>query len=415
MATFKLTGGVSAFATKLVTGMVERGYTQEFALKTFTQLEGFGSYGFPESHAASFALVAYVSAWIKCHHPDVFCCSLLNSQPMGFYAPAQIVRDARQHGVEVRPVDANRSRWDCTLEPTDGRYLAVRLGLRMAKGLANDHGARIVLARGDRPFVSVEEMWRRAQVPVAALEKLATADAFGGMGLDRRQAEWAIRALRDEPLPLFAAADDRAGNLAPEIVEDAVKLREMTAGANVVEDYQATGLTLRQHPVAFLRQDLDRMGVVPTSRLSEIKDGRRVKVAGLVLVRQRPGSARGVMFLTIEDESGIGNLIIWTKTFEMYRRVILSASMLGIRGILQREGEVIHVIVEHLDDLTPLLRSVGGRDAEVLRVQHGRGDQATHGGGPDSREEPMGRKARDIYIPDLRLGSGIKVPARDFR
>lgn len=416
MATFKHTGGVSRFKDKLIEGMVARGYTREFAEKTFSQLEGFGSYGFPESHAASFALIAYVSAWIKCHHPDAFCCALLNSQPMGFYAPAQIVRDARQHGIEIRPLDVNRSRWDCTLEPTSSRYLAVRLGLRMTKGLANADGARIVLARGEGLFVSVEEMWRRVGVPVAALERLATADAFGSMELDRRQAEWAIRALRNDPLPLFAAADDRAGRLAPEIIEGSVELAPMTAGANVVEDYQSTGLTLRQHPVAFLRHDLDRMGMVATAKLTEIKDGRRVKVGGLVLVRQRPGSARGVLFVTIEDESGIGNLILWSSTFDKYRRAILSASMVGVQGILQKEGEVIHVVVEHLEDLTPLLRTVGGRDRAALPVPHGRGDQATHGGGSDSRDEvALGRKPRNIYDPTLRIRAGIKVRPRDFR
>jgi len=416
MATFKFTGGVSHYRDKLVNGMVERGYTVEFAEKTFGQLEGFGSYGFPESHAASFALIAYVSAWVKCHHPDVFCAALLNAQPMGFYAPAQIVRDARQHGVEVRPVDVNRSRWDCTLEPTRGRYLAVRLGLRQTKDLRNADGARIVTARGNRPFTSIEELWRRAQAPVAALEHLATADAYGSLHLDRRQAEWAIRALRDEPLPLFAATDDRAGMLAPEIIETPVELTPMTAGADVVADYQSTGLTLRQHPLAFLRGDLDRMGMITAAKLADTKDGRRVNVAGLVLVRQRPGSAAGVLFVTLEDETAIANLIVWPDVFEANRRVILSASMLGVRGRLQKEGEVIHVIVEEMTNLAPLLQSVGGRDAGVLPVPHGRGDQATHPGGPDSREEALGgRKARDMFVRDLKLGSGIKVPTRDFR
>ena len=224
MATFKHTGGVSAFKAKLVDGMVANGYERDFAEKTFRQLEGFGSYGFPESHAASFALIAYASAWLKCWHPDVFCAALLNSQPMGFYAPAQIVRDAEKHGVEVRPACANASRWDCTLEPTDDEgCFAVRLGLRMVRGLANAHAAAIVAARADQPFASVDDLWRRASVPQAALVKLAEADAFRpAFGLARREALWAIRGLADEPLPLFAAAAAREARVVPEAEEPAV-------------------------------------------------------------------------------------------------------------------------------------------------------------------------------------------------
>lgn len=215
---------------------------------------------------------------------------------------------------------------------------------------------------------------------------------------------------------MFAAADDRQGQLAPEIIEAPVELTPMTAGAEVVEDYGSTGLTLWQHPLAFLRADLDRMGIIPATKLLEIKDGRRVKIAGLVLVRQRPGSAKGVLFVTLEDETSIANLIVWPDLFEKFRRVILSASMLGVRGRVQKEGEVIHVVCDELEDMRPLLRSVGGRDAAVLAVPHGRGDQVTHGGGPDSREQEAlgGRQGRDIYIPDLRIDS-IKVKPRDFR
>ena len=216
MATFKFKGDVSKFQRKLIEGMLERGYDRDFAERIFKQLEGFGSYGFPESHAASFALIAYASSWMKCHHPDVFCCALLNAQPMGFYAPAQIVRDAQQHGVEIRPVDINHSRWDCTLEAT-GTGWAVRLGLRMAKGLANAEGAAIALMRGETLFESVEDIWRRAGVSVAALERLAEADAFGSIGLNRRDALWQIKGLGDVPLPLFAAADDREQRLLPGI------------------------------------------------------------------------------------------------------------------------------------------------------------------------------------------------------
>ncbi|HYF89100.1 error-prone DNA polymerase [Azospirillum sp.] len=323
MATFKLTGGVSKFSSKLVDGMVARGYSREFAEGTFKQLEGFGSYGFPESHAASFALIAYASSWMKCHHPEIFTCALLNAQPMGFYAPAQIVRDARDHGVEVRPVDVNSSRWDCTLEPAGQGRLAVRLGLRLVRGLANAAGAGIVAAREDRPYGDVEDLWRRAGVPVAALRQLAAADGFAGMGLTRREAAWAIRALRDEALPLFAAA-----GAAQEAVEPEVTLRPMSGGREVVEDYTMMGLSLRSHPVALLRQDLRGQGSITCADLARTRDGRRVTVSGLVLVRQRPGSANGVLFLTLEDETGVANIIVWKKLFEQRRRIIVGASML---------------------------------------------------------------------------------------
>ncbi|MGK2255356.1 MAG: error-prone DNA polymerase, partial [Brevundimonas sp.] len=258
MATFKFTGGVSHFKDKLVGGMVERGYTAEFAEKTFSQLEGFGSYGFPESHAASFALIAYASSWLKCWHPDVFCAALLNAQPMGFYAPAQIVRDAREHGVEVRPVCVNASRWDCTLEPTEREdRFAVRLGLRMVRGLANGDAARLVTNRGDRPFAGIDDLWRRAMTPVGALTRLAEADAFlEGLRLSRRDALWSIKALRDDPLPLFAAASAEAGELVPEVDEPDAALPAMPAGQEVVEDYTHVGVTLRDHPLAFLRDEL---------------------------------------------------------------------------------------------------------------------------------------------------------------
>ena len=307
MATFKFTGGVSHFRDKLIGGMVERGYEQAFAERTFSQLEGFGSYGFPESHAASFALIAYASAWMKCHHPDVFCAALLNSQPMGFYAPAQVVRDAREHGVEVRPVCVNASRWDSTLEPRreQGRGAAVRLGFRTVRGLANQHAGQLVAHRGDEPYGSVEEAWRRADIPPAALERLAEADAFRGLGLGRRQALWQVKGLADDVLPLFAAAD--AGRRPrPELVEAPVPLVPMRDGGEVVEDYRSVGLSLRSHPVAFLRATLQQQGMVTCAGLAQVRDGRRVVVPGIVLVRQKPGSAKGVMFITIEDETGRG-------------------------------------------------------------------------------------------------------------
>ena len=410
MATFKFTGGVSHFKQKLIAGMVERGYSAEFADKTFSQIEGFGSYGFPESHAASFALIAYASSWMKCHHPDVFCCALLNAQPMGFYATAQIVRDARSHGVEVRPVSVNHSAWDCTLEIRDAakQQHAVRLGLRMVKGLVAAQADEIITHRG-AGYRSIGEIWRRLRVPVAALERLAEADAFQALGLDRRHALWTIRGLSDTRLPLF---DSAAAQPDP---EPAVALAAMTAGRQVVEDYRSTGLSLRRHPVSFLRHDLAARRIVRCADLPTIRAGRRVEVAGIILVRQRPGSARGVLFVTIEDETGHANLILWPSVFEAQRRLVLSASMIACRGKLQREGEVVHVIAEHLTDLSGLLRAVGERDEE-FPVPYGRGDEARRDSAPDPREKKI-VSSRNIYVPDLRIApnSTIKVPTRDFR
>lgn len=417
MATFKFTGGVSAFKDKLIAGMVANGYEAEFAEQTFRQLEGFGSYGFPESHAASFALIAYASSWLKCWHPDVFCAALLNSQPMGFYAPAQIVRDAIAHGVEIRPVCINASRWDCTLEPTDEESrLAVRLGLRVVRGLANAHAATIVFARAIRPFASVDDLWRRAAVPQASLVQLAEADAFRpSFGLARREALWAIKGLRDEPLPLFAAASAQAAGIVPEMDEPVVALRAMTSGSEVVEDYRHVGLSLRGHPMSFLREDLRRRRIMSCADAMDARDGRWLEAAGLVLVRQRPGSAKGVMFITLEDETGIANLVVWPKVFEANRRTILSAGMIAVRGRIQREGEVVHLVAQRVTDLSAQLASVGERDGR-FPLPHGRGDQVRHGGsGPDPRElPPRGLRTRDIYIPDLHIDT-IKVKTRDFR
>jgi error-prone DNA polymerase len=359
MATFKFTGGVNKFEHKLIQGMLDNGYTREYAERTFRQLEGFGSYGFPESHAASFALIAYASSWMKCHHPDVFLCAILNAQPMGFYAPAQLVRDACTHGVEVRGVDINASHWDCTLEPLGSGH-AVRLGLCMTRGLARKDGERIAASLVQKPFASVEDLWRRAGVPVAALDGLGRADAYRSLGLSRREAAWAIKALRDSPMPLFAAADERKQTLRPELIEPVVSLVPMTAGREVVEDYRSKGLTLGTHPVAFLRRDLGERGFVPCAALRTTANGERISVAGLVLVRQMPGSANGVMFATLEDETDVANLIIWPSLFEKQRKAILSAGMMGVRGKVQRESDVIHVVAEHILDLSADLRRVSG-------------------------------------------------------
>jgi error-prone DNA polymerase len=414
MATFKFTGGVGEFRDKMINGMIKRGYTREFAERTFKQIEGFGSYGFPESHAASFAKIAYASSWMKCHHPDVFCAALLNAQPMGFYAPAQIVRDAREHGVEVRPPCINQSRWDCTLEASTGKYLPLRLGLRMVRGLSNDHAGRIIAARAEHSFISIEDSWRRSGVPVAALEKLADADAFASLGVDRRQALWQVRGLGEAPLPLFAAADARAAGFLPEGHEPAVSLTPMAEGKEVVEDYRSIQLSLRAHPLAFLRPELERRGIVTCRDLESIKDGRKVQVAGIILVRQRPGSTN-VTFITIEDETGIANAILWQRVFEAQRSIVMSSAMINVKGIVQREGGVIHIITESIEDHTPLLRSVGDMD---FPHKPGPGDGVTHPGSPDRGERGWQPKVRDHYHPPFRTGGEsqdlIRQKTRDF-
>jgi error-prone DNA polymerase len=410
MATFKLTGGVSHFYDKLVGGMVERGYPKDFAERTFKQIEGFGSYGFPESHAASFAKIAYASCWMKHHHPDVFCAALLNAQPMGFYAPAQIVADARKHGVVVRPISINDSHWDCTLEATNGRYKAVRLGFRMVRGLANMHGAAIVAARGPAPYESVEEVWRRAGTPRVAIERLTEADAFHCVAENRRQGLWKVKGLGEAPLPLFAAADAREDQFSPEGLEPAVSLRPMSDGREVVEDYRAFQLSLRAHPVSFLRNQLDSMGIVRCADLATIRDGRNIEVAGVILVRQRPGSAKGVLFVTIEDETGVANGILWPDRFETYRRPVMSASMIAMRGRLQKEGEVIHVICDRIVDHEEMLRSIGRMD---FAVAPGRGDGAKNGSGPDPRD-PGFPRGRTLSAPDFDRRDLIPIRSHDF-
>ncbi|UAJ12714.1 error-prone DNA polymerase [Polymorphobacter megasporae] len=420
MATFKVTGGVSHFFDKLVNGMVERGYPREFAERTFKQIEGFGSYGFPESHAASFAKIAYASCWMKHHHPDVFCAALLNAQPMGFYAPAQVVRDARDHGIEVRPVCVNASRWDCTLEKrTDGAgdgRLAVRLGLRQVRGLANVHGAAIIAARGERSFGSVEEVWRRATVPRAAIERLAEADAFHALGEDRRQGLWKVRGLGEAPLPLFAAADAREAAFSPEGIEPVVALRPMSDGREVVEDYRSLQLSLRAHPLTFLRNELASRGIVRCADLVSIKDGRRVEVAGIVLIRQKPGSAKGILFVTVEDETGIANGILYPDRFEAQRRTVMSAAMIGLKGRVQKEGEIIHIICDRIVDHSDLLAQVGRMDFPHMT---GRGDGARHAGSPDRGDAGWKPAPRDSYWPPHDGGmdpeDAIRVKTRDFR
>jgi error-prone DNA polymerase len=375
MATFKRNGDIHLFRDKFVAGMVANGYDRDFATRCFSQIEGFGTYGFPESHAASFALLVYVSAWIKCFYPEVFACALLNSQPMGFYAPAQIVRDAREHGVEVRPVDINHSFWDCTLEPVtpslpspasgggSGWRWALRLGLRQIKGFSEADAGRLVTARQGQAYHNPQALWRRSGLGRGALERLAEADAFRSMGLDRRRALWALKALGETPLPLFAAADD-----APTFLREAralALLPEMPLGEHVVEDYASLSLTLKRHPLAFLRPELAREGLVTAAELAHLPVDRRLSIAGVVLIRQRPGSANGVVFITIEDETGIANLIVWPQILERFRRAALGATLLRCTGKLQREESVIHIVADRLDDLTARLHTLRERTGDA--------------------------------------------------
>ena len=415
MATFKSTGGVGEFRDKLISGMLGNGIAIEFAERLVKQIEGFGSYGFPESHAASFAKIAYASCWMKCHHPDIFCAALLNAQPMGFYAPAQIVRDAIEHGVTVLPVCINESRWD-TRVIGDGMaqphlLLPIRLGLRIVAGLSNEDCADIIAARADTPFSSIEDAWRRSGVPLAALEKIARADGFHALGLDRRQALWAIKGLGAKPLPLFAAADARAESVTPELVEAPVALIPLTEGREVVEDYRATQLSLRAHPLEFLRDALTRERVTRCGDLKRIKDGTRIEVAGIILVRQKPGSAKGVLFLTIEDETGVANAILWPDRFEAQRRTVMTAAMVGVVGRVQREGQVIHVITDRIIDRTPMLYQVGDIDMPVL-------SRPGSGGSPDRGEPGWKPKIRSDYHRAFRDGcdpeDAIRQKSRDF-
>ena len=378
MATFRRVGTIQTFREKFVNNMSARGYPREFAENCFRQIEGFGEYGFPESHAASFALLVYASAWIKCHYPDVFACALLNSQPMGFYAPAQIVRDAAEHGVEILPVDVCFSDWDSTLEV--GRAAAghlharhtsmehdirtdhaLRLGFRQISGFSEADAKQIAETRRASPFVSLRDFWLRTGLSPAILKRLAEADAFGSLGLTRRDALWTLRALRrsgdKDDLPLFARV------ILPDMEPDA-RLPLMPPGEEVVEDYRHLHLSLKEHPLAFLRADLKRRNVRKCEELAAIPSGRRVTVAGLVLVRQRPGSAQSI-FMTLEDETGIANAIVWPQVFETFRGVVMGARLVAVTGKVQNESNVVHVIAERLEDLTPLLGLLS-LDAEIM-------------------------------------------------
>ncbi|MNK10812.1 Error-prone DNA polymerase [compost metagenome] len=350
MATFKAKGQVSAFHKKMVDGMVKKNYTEEFANRVFKQLEGFGSYGFPESHAASFALLVYVSSWLKYYYPDIFAASLLNSQPMGFYQPAQIVIDAQKHGVKVRPIDINHSSWDNTLEGESGKPHALRLGLRQIKGFSMDEA--VVLTQGRQSAYSSITGMMDVGLSLIALEKLADADAFTSLGIDRRQALWEITALGDRPIALFE------GQASESTMEGQIELPLLTKSQHVVADYARTSLSIKAHPVSFLRGKLDLLHVVPTAKLGLIKNDMPVKVCGLITVRQRPGTSKGVLFITIEDDTGFSNIVVWSNVFEKYRKEILRAKLLMVAGKIQVEGEVIHVIAQRCFDMSGLLKDL---------------------------------------------------------
>ena len=357
MATFRKTGKIHGFHAKMVEGMVARGYERSFAERCFQQIEGFGEYGFPESHAASFALLVYVSAWLKCHYPAAFACALLNSQPMGFYAPAQIVRDAREHGVEVLPADVNRSVWDHTLEPGADGAMALRFGFRQVKGLREDAMDRLVAARGNG-YPDPWTLWRRAGLPAAVLERLARADAFGSLGLNRRQALWAVRRFRPAALPLFAAMDEDEQPGDPPAM-----LPAMTLGEQVVDDYASVRMTLRAHPLALLRAEAPFDRATLHSELLNCRNGQQVAVSGLVLIRQRPGTAKGVVFMTLEDETGAANVIVWPHVLERYRPIAMGARLVRVVGEVQKEGIVIHIVARKLEDLSSRLDGLTRLDA----------------------------------------------------
>ena len=405
MATFRHMGTIHSFRERFSEGMRKNGYDEAFAERCFSMIEGFGEYGFPESHAASFALLVYASAWMKRHYPDVFAAALLNAQPMGFYAPAQIVRDAREHDVEVRPVDVNHSFWDCTLEAgLSGAHHALRLGFRQIKGFREADAEWLVAARANG-YRSVDDIWRRAGLAPAALERLAQADAFRDIDLTRRDALWRTAAVTSErPLPLFAAMDE--SDYAPEAD---IRLKPPSLAEEVYEDYSWLRLSLKAHPLALLRQGL--AGASLNRDLMTAPLNRPATVAGLVLARQRPGSAKGVIFATLEDETGVANIIVWPKTYEAYRRIVLTARLLKVTGKLQREGIVVHLIAEHLEDASWMLDelSADGRFANPL----GPADEARRPPSPDKRglvtpaAIPRPRHPRDQ--------ARALFPSRDFK
>ena len=391
MATFRSRGTIGQLEDKMVSRMIRRGYDPDFAARCFNQIKGFGDYGFPESHAASFALLVYISCWIKLHYPDVFCAALLNSQPMGFYAPAQIVRDAREHGVIVRAVDVNYSDWDTTLEPVSPGVFAVRLGLRQLDGMKQVTGSRIMAARA-APFTDLADLKTRARVDAGMMRKLAAADAFRSMTLDRRQALWDARALRDAPdLPLFAEKDEGE--------EVRFDLPQMPVCEHVVADYQTTRLSLKAHPMSFLRASMTRQGYVPNRDLGRMRNGQSLKLAGIVLIRQRPGSAKGVCFITLEDETGVANLVVWPKVMTAFRKVIMQARIIDVTGVVQRSDDVIHVVAHHLKDRSDALDRLadGAMPVPLARADEVRKPIPSGSRGGHPRDVRVIPKSRDFH------------------
>lgn len=422
MATFRRRGTIHLLEEKMISRMVARGYDRSFAERCFNQIKGFGEYGFPESHAASFAHLVYVSSWLKCHYPATFACALLNSQPMGFYAPAQIVRDAREHGVEVRAVDLNHSDWDCTLEKAaaavseaalQARYPrsavpqpALRLGLRQIDGLRQDEAEKLVAARNaGGPFRDVHDLKRRARLSHATFERLAAADCFRSLALDRRQALWEVKALAPaEELPLFAWSAIAETGAEPEVL-----LPRMPLSEHVVNDYQTLRLSLKAHPVQFLRDALTAERIVSCAALRGMRDGAFVRIAGVVLVRQRPGSAKGVVFMTIEDETGVANTVVWPKALERFRKVVMAARLIVVAGRIQRHQDIIHVVSSRLEDRSgwllrlseegPGMRMPIANADEVLRPDPGsaRGGEGHPRWAGHPRNERIIPKSRDFH------------------
>jgi len=424
MATFKRVGTIGTLKEKFINGMIGNGYAREFAESSFAQIEGFGEYGFPESHAASFAILVYVSSWLKCYYPDVFAAALLNAQPMGFYAPAQIVRDAADHGVEVRPIDVNLSEWDNTLEPGpeaakrlhkqhqamagDVRSThAMRLGYRQANGLKEAEMRQLVARRG-QGYDSIRDVWLRSGLPASTIERLADIDAFRSLGLDRRDALWAVRGLNrvggQEDLPLFQQAHDPTK-------EADFDLPAMPLGEHIVEDYRTLGLSLKAHPTALLRDELSSRRAIKAETLTQIRNGERVRVAGLVLVRQRPGTASGVIFMTLEDETGIANIVVWPKLFEQYRREVLGGRLVAIDGVLQKEGDVIHVVAERVHDWNPLLAQLSEAGPQIDASAPT--DEAKKGDPGGSWRGEAHRHPRDVRI-NLSAAANVMPKGRNF-
>ena len=430
MATFRRVGTIQTLQEKMIEGMVANGYPREFAERCFHQIEGFGEYGFPESHAASFALLVYDSCWMKCRYPDVFAAAMLNAQPLGFYAPAQLVRDAREHGVEVCEVDVNLSDWDCTLEPPSpsGRGVggegvhprhaemaphirathAVRLGLRQIVGVKEKDMRQLVERRGEA-YDSVRDLWLRSDLSSTVLERLADADAFRSLGLDRRQALWAVRGLDrvgdQDDLPLFMSRPGRD-------TEPDARLPPMPLGAHVVEDYRRLSLSLKAHPASFMRARLSARGILRSDALRSVKNGARVTVAGLVLVRQRPGTAGGVIFMTLEDETGVANIIVWPKVFERLRAIVLGARFVAVTGKLQSEQGVIHIVAERMNDLTPMLGLLSEAGPTIGALA--RADEAHRTEPTETRKRQGNRFAQPPRLDDPRPPPGPPIETVDI-